>query len=85
MSSVLAYGDGHSAVRQWTDTSMINEKPATPSRHYRQLAGQHLFGGPGMVYFCDHGSDELQKPANWRDASLVLIARFPSTSQAEVF
>jgi hypothetical protein len=30
-SSVLAYGDGHSAVRQWTDTSMINEKPATPS------------------------------------------------------
>jgi prepilin-type N-terminal cleavage/methylation domain-containing protein len=29
-SSVLAYGDGHSAVRQWTDTSMINEKPATP-------------------------------------------------------
>jgi prepilin-type N-terminal cleavage/methylation domain-containing protein len=29
-SSVLAYGDGHSAVRQWTDTSMITEKPATP-------------------------------------------------------
>lgn len=29
--SVLAYADGHSAVRQWTDTSMINEKPATPT------------------------------------------------------
>lgn len=29
--SVLSYADGHSAVRVWTDTSMINEKPATPS------------------------------------------------------
>jgi len=29
--SVLAYGDGHSAVRLWTDGSMINEKPATPA------------------------------------------------------
>src|SRR5579859_1666461 len=29
--SVLSYADGHSAVRLWTDSSMINEKPATPA------------------------------------------------------
>ena len=28
--SVLSYGDGHSEVRQWTDSSMINEKPPGP-------------------------------------------------------
>ena len=30
-SSVLSYGDGHSALRRWTDGSMISEMPATPS------------------------------------------------------
>jgi len=29
--SVLSYGDGHSAVRRWTDGSMINEMPTTPT------------------------------------------------------
>jgi prepilin-type N-terminal cleavage/methylation domain-containing protein/prepilin-type processing-associated H-X9-DG protein len=29
--SVLSYADGHSEIRRWTDGSMINEKPATPS------------------------------------------------------
>jgi prepilin-type N-terminal cleavage/methylation domain-containing protein len=28
-SSVLSYGDGHSALRRWTDGSMINEMPTT--------------------------------------------------------
>ena len=28
--SVLSYADGHSAVRQWTDGNMINERPSTP-------------------------------------------------------
>ena len=83
-SSVLAYGDGHSAVRQWTDTSMINEKPATPSGTTDNWPASTWFGGPGMVYFCDHGSDELKNRLTGGSASLVLIARFPSTSQAEV-
>ena len=30
-SSVLSYGDGHSALRRWTDGSMISEQPTTPS------------------------------------------------------
>jgi prepilin-type N-terminal cleavage/methylation domain-containing protein len=29
-ASELAYADGHSEAKQWTDSSMINEKPATP-------------------------------------------------------
>jgi len=29
-SSEMAFGDGHSAARQWTDGSMINAKPTTP-------------------------------------------------------
>jgi prepilin-type N-terminal cleavage/methylation domain-containing protein/prepilin-type processing-associated H-X9-DG protein len=28
--SNLAYADGHAAMRQWTDNSMINEKPSSP-------------------------------------------------------
>jgi prepilin-type N-terminal cleavage/methylation domain-containing protein len=30
-SSVMSYGDGHATARQWTDGSMINARPATPS------------------------------------------------------
>ena len=30
-SSVLVYADGHASPRQWTDASMINAKPATPT------------------------------------------------------
>ena len=29
-ASQMAYGDGHAAARQWTDSSMINEKPSSP-------------------------------------------------------
>jgi prepilin-type N-terminal cleavage/methylation domain-containing protein len=30
-SSVLVYGDGHASPRQWTDASMINAKPSSPT------------------------------------------------------
>jgi prepilin-type N-terminal cleavage/methylation domain-containing protein len=30
-SSMMSYGDGHATPRQWTDGSMINARPATPS------------------------------------------------------
>ncbi|HUA39837.1 MAG TPA: prepilin-type N-terminal cleavage/methylation domain-containing protein [Candidatus Sulfopaludibacter sp.] len=30
-SSEMSYGDGHAEARQWTDGSMISEKPATPA------------------------------------------------------
>jgi len=29
-ASEMSYGDGHAEARQWTDSSMINEKPASP-------------------------------------------------------
>jgi hypothetical protein len=30
-ASEMSYGDGHADARQWTDSLMIHEKPATPS------------------------------------------------------
>ncbi len=39
-SSVLSYGDGHSALRRWTDGAMISEMPTSPGGNTDNVLAQ---------------------------------------------
>jgi prepilin-type N-terminal cleavage/methylation domain-containing protein len=49
-ASEMSYGDGHAEARQWTDSSMINERPATPAGNTDNWPASSTSGDLQWIY-----------------------------------
>jgi prepilin-type N-terminal cleavage/methylation domain-containing protein/prepilin-type processing-associated H-X9-DG protein len=61
--SVMAYADGHSEVKQWTDSAMINEKPATPGGNTDNIMASTSSGD--LVWFIEASTAPTSSASVW--------------------